>query len=137
MDHEKWVAPRVSATLRVRLRSVRFPLVAEYGLRTLRQRRCPSLTIKATSTSAPDTAMMAGLVGRSNLTDSVNPINPATSADTTDHKNTPAMLRDTMRPVTAGSTRKLNTSITPPDCIANAMTTPSVKYRSRFQTLML
>src|SRR5688500_10896948 len=90
-------------------------------------RRCAILARKATSTNPPDTAMIAGLVGRSKRTDSENPIRLATRADTTDHKKTPAMLRDTSSPVTAGSTRKLNTSITPADCIANAITTPSVK----------
>src|SRR4029453_401270 len=91
----------------------------------------------ASSTNAPDAAEIAGPHGKSKGTESENPTNAATSADATDQKNTPRIVRDRRSPVTAGNTRKLNTSITPANCIADAITTPSVRYsrRSHHRTL--
>src|SRR5687767_9266438 len=60
----------------------------------------------ASKTNTPDAAEMAGPEGRSNGTDSENPANAAPSADVTDQKNSPRMVCDMSRPVTAGSTRK-------------------------------
>ena len=79
--------------------------------------------------------MIVGPEGRSKGTDSENPINPARSALMMEIVNVPAMLRASSLPVTAGRTRKLNTSITPANCMANAMTSPRVRYRNRFQNV--
>ena len=75
----------------------------------------------------PDAAEMAGPDGRSNGTESEKPTKAAPSADATDQKNTPRIVCDSSSPVTAGSTRKLNTSITPANCMADAITMPSVR----------
>jgi hypothetical protein len=85
----------------------------------------------ASITIAPDAAEIAGPDGRSKGTDNENPTNAARSADTTDQKNAPRIVCESRSPVTAGSTRKLKTSITPAYCMAEAMTTPSVRYSSR------
>ncbi len=77
--------------------------------------------------------MIAGPDGRSNGTESEKPTTAATTALSTAIEKIPRMLRASSNPVTAGSTRKLNTRITPANCIANAITRPSVKYRNRFQ----
>ena len=77
--------------------------------------------------SGSEAVMMAGPEGRSYGTESANPTTAARSAERTETKKVPAMLRERRSPVTAGRTRKSKTSITPANCIAKAITSPSVR----------
>src|SRR5687767_12984036 len=93
-------------------------------------------TAHASSVMMPDTAMIVGLVGMSNGIESEKPTTAATSALPIAQRNIPPIVDDSSSPVTAGSTRKSKTSITPANCIATAMTTPSDRYNSWFHRPM-